>query len=300
MKIIAKIVIFIILLIPVCSFSSSIWDQPARIGYWFYKESIEHLGKKTKELLTKSKCTNSKTWSINCGFVDPSAFGLSKAEAFIFEQKEYKELLHNFSMNSNDHRAVLQWQRFNDWAISQALAASYSSEFNIAQHPELDSTIAHPFSQFANLIIKNTDKAMQDDFFTMLAKSSLLVFFTRSNCNFCHYQVEIVHMLENKTHIPVWDASLDTGHLSNFTHYLVAPDTLKPAQYLHVSTVPTLFLYLAPQAGENSQEHWIRLATGLTTEDVIEHRILRFVQNYRHALINAREHYGMDVMEVFH
>lgn len=270
-----------------CSFSASIWNEAANIGYWFYKEPIYKRSEnkfQDDKVKDKSKCSNINTWSIHCGFVDPTKLGLRKEMAFSFEQKQYRELLKNFSMNSNDKNAVFEWQRFNDWAIAQAMAAAYVSEFNIAQHPELDSTIMHPFSQFGNLIIKNFNNAMRDDFFNMLSKSSLLVFFTRSNCNFCHYQSEIVKMLESKTHIPVWNASLDKNHLPNFNHYLVEPDTLRPAQYLHVSTVPVIFLYLAPQAGGGSQEHWIRLATGLTSADIIEDRILRFVQGYRQTL----------------
>ena len=275
----------LIIFSPALSFSDSIWDKSANIGYWFYKEPLSHeMDRDKKYRENRSKCSNIKTWSIDCGFVDPMTLNLSRDEAFSFEQREYKALLRNFSMNSNDKSAVFQWQRFNDWAIDQAMVAAYTSEFNIAQHPELDSTIAHPFSQFGTLILKNFNNAMQEDFFKMLAKSSLLVFFTRSNCSFCHYQADILRMLASKTHIPVWDASLDRNHLPNFSHYLVAPDTLKPAQYLHVSTVPAIFLYLAPQATGGSQEHWIRLATGLTSAEVIENRILRFAQDYRKAL----------------
>lgn len=279
-------------LLPTCSFSNSIWDKPASIGYWFYKEPISRKldnAFQDNKIKNKSKCLSINTWSIDCGFVEPTNLGLNKAMAFSFEQKQYKELLRNLSMNSDDKNAVFEWQKFNHWAVSQAMTAAYVSEFNIAQHPELDSTITHPFSQFGNLIIRNFNNVMQEDFFNMLSRSSLLVFFTRSNCSFCHYQADIVRMLAAKTHIPVWDASLDRNHLPNFDHYLVAPDTLKPAQYLHVSTVPAVFLYLAPQAEGNSQEHWIRLATGLTSVDVIENRILRFVQDYRSALMKPNE-----------
>ena len=290
---IIKIIFVIIVFYPVCLYSKSIWEKPAGIGYWFYKNTIIYnITNRKINNIQKSKCFNNSSWSVSCGFVDPTKLGLNKEQAFLFEQKEYKELLRNFSMYSNNYTAVLQWQKFNNWVLNQAMAASYSSEFNIAQNPELDSAISHPFSQFANLIIKNMENTKKQNFFNMLAKTSLLVFFTRSNCSFCHYQADIVHILEEETHIPVWNASLDTGHLPGFNRYLLLPDTLRPAQYLHVSTVPTLFLYLAPASKTGSQEHWIRLATGLTSADVIENRILRFVQDYRRALIqNSKDLY---------
>ncbi len=280
------IISVIILTLPVCSFSKSIWFDSANIGYWFYKEPVLQNTNRVNKKDTQN-CLNSIKWTVDCGFIDPTKLRLNKEETFLFEQKEYKALLHNFSMGPNDHHAVLQWQKFNDWAIGQAMTAAYSSEFNIAQHPELDSTIAHPFSQFANLIMKNVDDVMREDFFNMLSKTSILVFFTRSNCNFCHHQADIIHILEEKTHIPVWNASLDTNYLPNFNRHLLAPTTLLPAKYLHISTVPTLFLYLAPQGGSNSQEHWIRLSTGLTSEDIIENRILQFSKNYRRGLLSA-------------
>jgi thiol-disulfide isomerase/thioredoxin len=163
------------------------------------------------------------------------------------------------------------------------MTASYTWEYNLVQHPELDPRIRSPVSQFGNLMVINIEKDKEKDFFALLAKSSILVYFSRSDCIACEKEVPIIKALSQETQIPVWNASLDSAPLKGFDNVMVAPATLKPAALLSVEWVPALFLYLAPLSPGGS-EQWIRIGNGLTDLPTLKNRIINFVEAYRHAL----------------
>ena len=118
----------------------------------------------------------------------------------------------------------------------------------------------------------------------------MLVFFTRHGdkgtpqyCPQCQAMAPVVLDLAKSTHIPLYEASLDKKHFRGFNYHLW-PETKAPAQILKVSIVPTVFLYLKPNAqGKGAQ--WIRVAINAEAEDTIKRRIVNFAQGFRDAII---------------
>jgi hypothetical protein len=91
----------------------------------------------------------------------------------------------------------------------------------------------------------------------------------------------IVQTIAQKTGLPIWDASLDNTCLTEFgSNCRTAADTLKPAEMLQVTTVPTLFLYIGPNT-------WIRLSTGVVDEGSIMSRMVDFFSAYRNAMLKG-------------
>lgn len=253
-------------------------DVTAIKGWWFYDVSNNDVNK--SEYSNNDDCTNPLKWTISCGFIKPTNYE--------FEQKQYQELIRWYAMNANSVEAVYQFQRFNFWAVSQAMTASYVWQFNLAQHPELDTSIKVPISQFANAIVTNINQSSRNELFKLLSTNSILVFFTRSNCLYCHQQSPIILNLSMKTGIPVWNVSLDDNAMPNYARIIKAPQSTAPAKVLQVNIVPTLFLYLSPIDKKFSGQ-WIRVATGLVTSEVIEERIANFVQAFRNAIVKGYE-----------
>jgi thiol-disulfide isomerase/thioredoxin len=148
--------------------------------------------------------------------------------------------------------------------------------------------VKNPTSQFALLMVSNIQGDKEKEFFKLLSESSFLVYYTRTDCEYCHIQAPIIQRLAKETGLKVYNASLDQRHLEGFDDYMTDPETRKPAEILKVSTVPTLFLYLKPKLDDATQaQQWIRVATGLTTEDVIKERMIDFVRAYRHAIVTG-------------
>lgn len=236
----------------------------------------------------KIDCTNPRQWNTNCGFVDPTHLDMPLNQAYQFEQQQMKWLMRNAALYPNDIKATDAYQRFNWWAVNNAMTMSYTWQYNQAQHPELDPMVKNPTSQFALLMVANIESQRKASFFKLLSKSSFLVYYTRTDCKYCHIQAPIIQRVAKETGLKVYNASLDKGHIKGFKDYLTAPQTLKPAQILQVTTVPTLFLYLKPKKDDASQsQQWIRISTGLTTADIIQSRIIDFVRAYRHSIVTG-------------
>lgn len=257
-------------------------------GWWFYQapakeQAPQHqprvIAKKaqtTTEIPKKINCYDEKQWVSACGFVIPQSLS--------FEQKEMKALLGDYSVKASPS-AVYQFQRFNEWVIGQAMTASYTWQYNMTQHPELDPNAKNPLSRFGNLLMSRLEDGAEQDFFKKLSESASFVYFTRSDCAFCHAEAGAIKMLSHDTGIEVWDVSLDSQPLAGFKKTIVAPQSIKPAEYLHVSIVPTLFLYLEPNSVSKMGARWIRVATGVTDEETMKKRIINFVQAYRNAVL---------------
>jgi len=283
----------------------SLHHVSAERGYWFYKTAQAYRSVKST---TPFQCNDHRLWQVDCGFVDPRKLHLTGPLAYQFEQTQYHALLNAYVLQPNNLKAALHWQQFNQWVLRQSVTAAYAMQFTISQHPELDNALNNPFSQFGHLVLRHLENKNRRQLLDWLSKSSFFVFFSRSNCAYCQAEAPIIHRLSEETAIPVWNASLDAQSLPTFTHSMTSPDTLKPASQLHVNVVPTVFLYLPRASLEHfaSFQHdkrtyqkskhllpvknggiWLRLATGLTSENTLESRLINFVLAYRHALISG-------------
>lgn len=224
----------------------------------------------------KHPCAHADTWTVRCGFRNPG-------HDFAFQAKERDALMDTMVMNPESPQAVLQFQKYNQWLTNEAIQVANMWYFNEIQHPSLNPQSTHPISQFGLQLAENVKRNSEDEIFGYLSKHAILIDFTRQSCYYCHAMAPNDRAISHDTKIPVYDASLSTsGCLPGFTgsHCLTAPATIKPAEILHVRTVPTLFLFVKPAT-------WIRVGTGIVDQQTLESRIVDFVSAYRTAILHG-------------
>jgi hypothetical protein len=223
----------------------------------------------------KDKCASSSSWTADCGFINPG-------KDFAFQEKERDALMQNMVMSNNDPKAVEQFQYYMKWMMSRAVEVTNLWQYNMAQNPDLDPNVKAPVSTFGLRLMTEVQSNHQKDIFKAIkAEDGMLVYFSRSDCDYCHGMSGVVQQIAAKTDLPVWDASLDSTCLAEFRDKCkTAPDTLVPAELLQVKTVPSLFLYIGPNT-------WIRLSTGVNDEASIMSRMVDFFSAYRNAMLKG-------------
>jgi hypothetical protein len=221
-------------------------------------------------------CHHAATWTTACGFVNPG-------HNFAFQAKERDALMDAMVMNPENPQAVLQFQKYNQWLVNEAVQVANMWYFNEIQHPGLNPQSTNPISTFGLQLAENVKRNTEDEIFGYLSKHAILIDFSRQSCYYCHAMVPNDMAISRDTKIPIYDASLSTtGCLPGFdqAQCLTAPATIKPAEILHVRIVPTLFLFVKPDT-------WIRVGTGVVDQATLESRIVDFVSAYRTAILHG-------------
>lgn len=223
----------------------------------------------------EDRCKNAATWSAECGFVEP---GMN----FDFQAKQRDALLVNMTMSPNDPKAVEQFQYYMRWVMSRASEVSNLWAFNMVQNPELDPQAKQPISTFGIRMMTDVQKGRADEIYKVLKdEAGTLVFFTKSDCQFCHAMSNSMHRIGSDMGIPVRNASLDNKCMPGFEDGCLAGEaTHAPAQALNVTTVPTVFLYVKPNT-------WIRIATGISDDTTMKERVFSFFSAYRTAMLKG-------------
>jgi hypothetical protein len=254
--------------------------QEARKGWFFYKgpakveEKTVSVTPKPKSEPKKDPCTSPATWEPKCGFIEPGS-------DFEFQAKQRDALMQNMVMNPSDAKAVEAFQYYNKWVVDRATEVANVWHYNVTQNPKLDPAVNAPISQFGLQVASEVKAAESGEIFDYLAKNGMLLYFTRTDCVYCHTMAGIAKSLEEDTGIPLWDISLDDKCLAGFeSKCMTAPDSIPAAQALQVATVPTVFLYIKPNT-------WIRVSTGVTSTLTLKSRIVSFVTAYRAAVLKG-------------
>jgi len=220
-----------------------------------------------------ARCKEPASWTPDCGFVNPGT-------DFDFQAQQRDALLTQMVMNPNEPKAVEAFQYYTKWIMDQAVAVANMWYFNRVQNPELDPQVAQPISAFGLRLVSGVKEANSKGIFDFLRENGMLVYFTRTDCSYCHDMAPIVQMVASQTGIPVWDASLDESCMPGFERCLAAPATLDPARALQVATVPAVFLHVEPDT-------WIRVSTGVTSAETLKSRIVNFFSAYRSAMLKG-------------
>lgn len=221
-------------------------------------------------------CTKFDEWTESCGFVDPGT-------NFEFQSKQRDIFLQGLVMKSGSQKAVKNMQQYNKWLVTRAIEASRIGEFNLVQDPNLSSDVKRPTNSFGLRTLlelrENTTEAVIEE---ITSKGGMLVWFTRSDCLFCHKQKGILNIFSKKYDLPIRNASLDEVCFEEVDpSCLKAPFTLEPAKTLNVQIVPSLFIY-TPE-----DDSYIRISNGLETVDIIASRIKNFFLGIKSAHVNG-------------
>jgi hypothetical protein len=265
---------------------SAALQQKADRGWFFYEDPVKAKEKKAEkaksEQTAKSEpkpsedeCASPDTWTAKCGFVNPGT-------SFTFQAKQRDALMEQMVMSQNDPKAVEAFQYYMKWAMGRASEVANLWHYNMVQNPELDAQTTQPISSFGLKLMTDVKKGRAEEIFNALQEEKgMLVYFTRSDCHFCHSMAPLVKSIAADTMLPVWNAALDDTCLEGFERQCKAgADVQRPAAALQVSIVPSLFLHVPPST-------WIRLSTGVTDKESIMARTVSFFSAYRSALLKG-------------
>lgn len=225
----------------------------------------------------EDKCKKKETWDVECGFVDPG-------EDFQFQAKQRDALLERLSVAKNNPKAVEAFQYYMRWVLERTSEVTNLWWYNMVQNPELDPNVTAPISTFGLRLMTDVQKGHAEEIFNLIkSEGGFFIYFSRSDCNFCHQMTEVLVRLSLETGLEIRNAALDDKCMPHFEKGCrTAPVTHPPAQALQVATVPALFLYIKPNT-------WLRIATGVVDLESIKTRTIQFFSAYRAALMNGVE-----------
>lgn len=258
-------------------------------GYWWgYKdplpedndpESVEQqAASQQQEKSKEEKCSSKETWSSDCGFIDPK-------EDYEFMVVQRDELSKKALMNSADQSAVHAFQKYMAWAVDASVTYSRTWEYNMMQDQDINPFAKHPISRFG---LKATFSSLQghkkDIFEEIRDQGGVLVFWSRSDCDWCHKLVTTYKAISADTGIPLHNVSIGGDCLPGFEGEFCEPEseeTITAAKALRVQVVPDLFVLLDSKNPE--VESWVRVSTGFEDISSIKTRISTYFQGVRAA-----------------
>lgn len=223
----------------------------------------------------EAKCTKKETWTADCGFVHPG-------DDFQFQAKQRDALMERMSVAKNDPKAVEAFQYYMRYVIERTSEVTNNWWYNMTQNPDLDPNVSNPVSSFGIRLMTEVGLGKDKEVFDLIkSEGGFLIYFTRSDCAFCHQMADVAQRLSKKTGLAVRNASLDDKCIPQFLAGCVtAPASLAPAQMLQVATVPTIFLHIPDKT-------WIRIGTGVVDLESMVARTSQFFSAYRSALVSG-------------
>lgn len=199
-------------------------------------------------------------------------------------------------MSPHDTDVATEYLKYVRWAIDSVVTGMDVWEYVQVQNPELNPLVDKPISSFGLRMLAREQKTDREGIYqTLKDEGAFFVFFTRTDCRYCHDMLGPVYDLGKQSGLTVYNLSLDDQCMPSFEDRCItregAVDEDDPlqaladlsAQVLAIETVPDLFLYL----GES--DVWIRISTGITTTETMHARIGLFVKGVHAALANGIE-----------
>lgn len=223
----------------------------------------------------EEKCKKKDTWSPDCGFVNPG-------EDFQFQEKQRDALMQRMSVAKNDPKAVEAFQYYMRWVLERTAETTNLWWYNMVQNPDLDPNVSSPVSAFGLRLMTEVQRGKDKEIFELVkSEGGFFVYFSRTDCSFCHQMEDVLKNLSRETGLEVRNASLDERCMPGFqVGCMAAPATITPAQMLQVSTVPAVFLYIKPNT-------WLRVSTGVVDVQSMVTRTVQFFSAYRSALLKG-------------
>ena len=231
-----------------------------------------------KELTPEEReklCKVKDTWEKVCGFVDPG-------DDFEFQAKQRDILLQMMSLTPDNPDAVEQAQRYMKWVVGKASMAANMWYFNMVQNPDLDPTVKNPISEVGIALATRISQASQYEYFRLIKEEGgVLFYFSRSDCSYCFDQAPYAARVAHTMGLEIINIPLDGKCLPDFTG-VACGDNVKPEQagVLDVKIVPALYLYVPSNT-------WIRLGTGVMTDQTILANTVNFFSAYRAAMLQG-------------
>jgi len=228
-------------------------------------EEQEELSQNEEQEDEEIDCTDPEQWKSSCGFIDPGS-------SFEFQAAQRDELLKQAVMDPSDSNKVEQWQRYQRWVTDQALEMSKVWQWNLMQNQELNPTTATPIASFGIRAASTLKKGQRVSTLEAIKEQGgFLVWFTRSDCVFCHEMAEPLYYMKERNNIEMYAASLDGECIEFFKDSCQTGDlVIEAARHLAVQNVPDIWLHLP------KDELWFRVSSGMESTSMILSRIELF------------------------
>jgi hypothetical protein len=225
----------------------------------------------------EEKCKDKATWTNECGFVNPGS-------DFAFQEKQRDALMQGMSLANNDPKAVEAFQYYMRWVLERTAETTNLWWYNMVQNPDLDPNVSAPVSAFGLRLMTDVQKGQEKEIFDLVkSEGGFFVYFSRTDCVFCHQMKDVLQALSKRTGLDIRNASLDGTCMPGYEKgCMTSPATDNPARALQVATVPAIFLYVQPNT-------WIRVATGVVDVESMTTRTVQFFSAYRSALLTGVE-----------
>ncbi len=261
-------------------------DKASERGWWWYERPAEPEEPEAQEAPPKpappkpapeakkeEKCATPRTWTPDCGFVDPK-------ENFEFQAMQRDALLKQMVTKDNDPQAVEAFQRYIKWVMGRASQVANLWQYNMVQNPDLDPSVTEPISSFGLQLASKVKDVNDKSMMSVIAEEGELVYFSRQDCTYCHQMAPLVQELARESKMRISVVSFDKECLTGFAECVTGDIATQTGAILQVGVVPALFLRIKPQT-------WIRVATGVVDQKTMHDRIIQFFTAYRHALLKG-------------
>jgi conjugal transfer pilus assembly protein TraF len=136
----------------------------------------------------------------------------------------------------------------------------------VISDPRLDENVRRPISSFAVQAANRAASRTSQDSLTLIAKSTGILFFFRSDCTYCHLQAPLLKVLEDRYGFKVYPVSLDGLPMPGGLYPEFHHDQGQAAQ-LGVQATPSIFLL-------NPPGKVLPLSQGILSLDDLTNRIL--------------------------
>ena len=208
--------------------------------------------------------------------IEPAAKPAPRAPAppkNIREMKSVEEIrkelvrLRDVAIMTPTQANVLAYLDANNFMMDKSSTFSDTWRRVVWQNPQVDYNTRSPVASFAQTALKDKRQIDQGAVMAALAKTHGVLFFYRSDCEFCKLQAPIMQMLNQRYGIEVLAVSVDGGGIREFPNAKLDNGiSLVVTQGRGVQTVPALFLV------SRDQKQVLQLGSGVLAMDEIVER----------------------------
>ena len=182
-------------------------------------------------------------------------------------RKELERIKGDAVINPSEEK-VLAFLRAQNWVMDKASLFADISRRAVWRNPDVNYAARSPVANFAVQNARQRQTQERKDTIKALASTHGILYFARSDCNFCKDQSPVLKAFSTATGMPVLTISMDGGPISMF------PDAKKDngisllaSQGNGIQTVPAVFLV------NRATREMTPLGTGVIAADDIAERI---------------------------
>jgi conjugal transfer pilus assembly protein TraF len=163
---------------------------------------------------------------------------------------------------------VLEFLRAQNWIMDKSSLFADVARRVVWTYPDVNYSARSPTVNYARSNVKDRVDAQRKDNVKNLAQTHAILFFARSDCDFCHDQAPVLKTFSTNTGMPVLTISMDGGPIPMFPD--AKPDngiSMTATSGNGISMVPALYLI------DRETQETIPLSTGVVAAEEIAERI---------------------------